>query len=432
MAIGAVAISLLTAATGKINVGRSAGPPENRIRFLEDFSLASSFRTSATIAESTAFGNNGVPLNSFTMHRRMQSGWPLWLRFRDHFNTTHIWKPLDHTDDCALTLGRDDCTPFTLTVKSSDGDATFTWDGVDWQSDVTVGAPAFRMYNAAATFYAELSGSAVTENTDYIWPATDGDNHSLLHTNGSGDLTWEMPRSELMWHLRTNAGSGTFYRWGYYDFGATPNDFNPAANFGTSNAPQGGHFFIVKGATGGGTNATYEITGDSIDDEGNITSPDTATITVINSASSGTYYETPEKWNGQIKIEKIAGSMDRDVNYGLNAYYDRGKTDFTVTGVTCEAFGGYTDATADVKILHHNATGWTFQAAAPPDPPAAISSSLSTHGLGTVENKRWRWKRTDLSTAVEGSASEGIIVEIVTGGSGLSFEFGECEVVYTH
>lgn len=209
-----------------------------------------------------------------------------------------------------------------------------------------------------------------------------------------------------------SGASGTFYVGGYYEHDSGSNDFNPSVTWGTANISYAAHVYLVCGSDPA-TNPVIRVTGTSITDSGTRTASDTEDITVTGAADA--YYETAKKFLGQVTIEKISGD-DTLCNYGWASYYDWGNRDYTVTGVTWFWRGGANDASADLELLHHTATGWTYNAGSTADPPTPITgmSSVHTTEAETLNGAHHKFKRTGLSTAVEGSGSEGVMFRMTT------------------
>ena len=140
--------------------------------------------------------------------------------------------------------------------------------------------------------------------------------------------------------------------------------------------------------------------------------------------AAGAYYETSKKWLGQVSAVVNSGP-DLLCNYGWAKYWDYSNTDFTVSGLEATWLGGANDTGADISLLHHTATGWTYNAGSEPTPPTAIASMATDYVTenDVKNNEQGAWKRTNLSTAVTGSGSEGVIVEVVTTAN-KAFELG--------
>ncbi|KKL65014.1 hypothetical protein LCGC14_2159230, partial [marine sediment metagenome] len=216
--------------------------------------------------------------------------------------------------------------------------------------------------------------------------------------------------------MSRDASSGTNYIGGFYKFGATDNDFNPSITFGTANVSYAAHFFLVQAAgASGGVDTVIRVTGTTINDQGTRATAVDIDITVDDAGSAGTYYETPEKWLGQVTIAKQSGP-DLLCNYGFAKYWDNNNTDFRVTGVEATWLGAKNDAAPDIQLHHHKATGWTYNAASEPSPPAHIASMATDHNteIAIATAQEGAWKRDNLSTDIMGSTNEGTLIELTT------------------
>jgi len=235
--------------------------------------------------------------------------------------------------------------------------------------------------------------------------------------NSGGEWTPFGLESEKSWGFSTPSGSsGTFYIGGFYMFAGSDDDFSPGAvTFGTANSSYAAHFMIVLGANAV-DEITITITGTTIDDNGvRDDSPDTATIVIPANAVVDDYFETSEKWIGQISIQTTAGTA-KTCNYGFCKYWDNKNADFIVTGLEATWLGGATDASADIHLHGHNATGWTFNSGSEPSTPVSLASMATDHSTesSVINNEYGAWKRVNLNIDVAGGSSEGTIVEIHT------------------
>lgn len=307
-----------------------------------------------------------------------------------------------------------------LTASTAGKDITLT------SESIRIGGSnnELRFYEGAN--YVGFEAPALTGDQIWVLPTIDGSDGDVLTTNGSGTLSWLSGASEKAWTFTSPSGSsGTFYYGGYYDFAASDNDFNPAVNYGTVNASYAAHFFIVCAAGGvGGTDTVIRVTGTSITDEAVRTAADTEDLTADDAGVAGAYYETSKKWIGQVSVEKISGP-DLLCNYGLCKYWDNNNSDYAVTGLEVTWLGGANDASPNILLRHHKTSGWTYNAASTPTPPSAIADMNTDHNteIQVVNGENGAWKRTNLSTNIAGSGSEGTIWEIVTT-SNKTFELG--------
>lgn len=239
----------------------------------------------------------------------------------------------------------------------------------------------------------------------------------ILTSDADGDATWMENYSEKSWAFKSPSYAiGTFYYGGYYDFGATDNDFNPTINHGTALASYAAHFFVVAAAGGGlGIDTVLTVSGTSIDDNGSRTPLDSETLTLDDAGAAGAYYETSKKWIGTVGIVKTSGP-DLLCNYGFCKYWNNANTDFQVNGIEVTWLGGANDPAANFLIRHHKATGWTYNAGATPTPPTAIADMNTDHNteIGIVNGENGAWKRTNLVKNIMGGDGEGTILEVVT------------------
>lgn len=231
--------------------------------------------------------------------------------------------------------------------------------------------------------------------------------------------------SEKSWSFTSPAGSsGSFFYGGFYDRAGSANDFNPSTTFGTANSSYAAHFFLVQAAgASGGTDTVIRITGTTINDQGIRATGQTVDITVDDTGTAGTYYETTEKWIGQITIEKQSGP-DLLCNYGFAKYWDNNNTDYTVKGIEAVWLGGANDAGIDIQVIHHKATGWTYNAIAIPDftPLVTLQGDHVTE-YEAVNGDNGAWKRDNLNTDINGGNGEGIIFCVITTAN-KAFELG--------
>jgi hypothetical protein len=208
-------------------------------------------------------------------------------------------------------------------------------------------------------------------------------------------------------------GAGTVYFGGFYELGASANDFNPAINWGSVNNAYAAHVFIVAGPVSG-TATTVRVTGTSITDLGVRNAGDTEDMVLASGDPQGTYKETAKKFLGQVTISKTVGN-DRLCNYGWCKYWDNQNRDFVLTAYEFTWWGGANDAGADLLLYHHKATGWTYNAGAAPTPPTPVGQMSTVHVTerAVVNDVPGAFKRVGLSVVVNGDDSEGIIAAAV-------------------
>ncbi len=280
-----------------------------------------------------------------------------------------------------------------------------------------VNGQELRLNDVGDSDHVGFKAPALTGTQIWTLPSADGDAGAVFTTDGAGVISWTDNASEKTWaFMSRDASSGTNYIGGFYRFGATDNDFNPSITFGTANVSYAAHFFLVQAAgASGGVDTVIRVTGTTIDDQGVRTAAVDVDITVDDAGAAGTYYETTQKWIGQITIAKQSGP-DLLCNYGFAKYWDNNNTDFKVTGVEATWLGAKNDAAPDIQLHHHKATGWTYNAGSEPDPPTEIASMSTDHNteIQIATAQEGAWKRDNLSTDIMGSASEGTIIELTT------------------
>lgn len=221
--------------------------------------------------------------------------------------------------------------------------------------------------------------------------------------------------------------NGTFFTAGFYD---TPDaDTNrteaaPTQTFGGAGETHASHAILVAAGAGtatGGSSGTVSIvvSGVSITDAGVKNDADTETIVAdVTEMATDQYFETTKKWLGIITYT-LTDDGDRTAftavfNYGLAKYDDWGNRNFTITDFECTGQGGATDGTLDFELLHHNATDWTYSAAAfvPGAQNSSIVKMTDDHGANdnTNSNDTFAYKRAGLTRNIQGSADEGFVV----------------------
>lgn len=220
--------------------------------------------------------------------------------------------------------------------------------------------------------------------------------------------------TEKTWAFKSPSGTtGTFYYGGFYHFHST--SFTPAGgtNVGTANSSYAAHALVVLGASS--TDMVVRVTGTSITDAGVRTTTDTEDIDT-SAGSANDYYETSKKFIGLVSYTLQSGT-GVTVDAGFAKYWDNNNTDFMLEGFEATWLGGANDAGADIQIIHHALTGWTYSGGGgTPTHPTAVATMAGDHSTeGDVKNgENGAWKRANLSESVSGSASEGTIIKVIT------------------
>ena len=310
------------------------------------------------------------------------------------------------------------------------GDVTMT-DSLDVATDVTVGNEFFpQMLSQASEPTLSANGAIV------VWEDSDNDDRTyVVYRRGSGDqlkahLTSENPGLfTKSWPFKSKSGaSGTVYVGGLYELASSDNDFSAPPTFGTANKALGAHAFVVLGAATV-DELTIRVSGTSITDAGVRTGSDTEDVVIPNSTAVDSYFETTKKWLGQITISVQSGTA-KTCNYGFANYWNNNGADFSVTGCEASWLAGASDSDADLQVLHHKATGWTFNSGAPPTPPSAIASMAADYSTDdqTISGEQGAWKRTGLSADVNADSAEGVIIAVVTSANG-AFDLGSFTLI---
>jgi hypothetical protein len=168
------------------------------------------------------------------------------------------------------------------------------------------------------------------------------------------------------------------------------------------------------------------VTGTTVTDSGTRTTTDTQVITEdITSPALDAYIETTKKFIGAVTYELyvVSGSPTAysvSFNYGLSKYEDFGNRDFMITDLEVGGLGGATDAAAEIVLLHHRTTGWSYSAAAFIPGNGELTSLNSVYSTeDDITNGVpffFKLDSTALNQPILGnSGSEGVLIRLVTG-----------------
>ena len=221
-------------------------------------------------------------------------------------------------------------------------------------------------------------------------------------------------QSEKAWPFSSPAGSnGLFYYGGYYDFISTGNDFSPSTTLGTISNSYAAHVSFVLGATTV-DELTLRVTGAGITDTSTVALGVTADIVIPNGTAVDAYFETQQKFLGQVTISVVSGTP-KVCNYGWSKYWDNTNSDFTIKAFEATWLGGANDSNFNIAIIHHKSTGWIYQAIGGPL-YAELATLVTSHGTyDQVSNNEYgAWKVTNLAQYVQGSGSEGVLFGVTT------------------
>ena len=307
-------------------------------------------------------------------------------------------------------------TDATPSVKNANVFETAGTTAITDFDDGVIGQVIFIKATDKVTITYNASIIVLTGSTNFMME--NGDTLTLAMFD---DQVWhEISRNvgvptEKSWTFDSPAGGfGTFYFGGFYEFASTDNDFSGGPTFGTANASKAAHFFTVLGATTV-DELTIRVTGTSIDDQGNRATSATEDIVYGNGIAANTYKETTKKWLGTITITVLSGTA-KTCNYGFCKYWDNNNRNFVVLGLEATWLGGANDASPNIKLRHHKATGWTFSGGNPPTPPTELGAMATDHSTEdqVIKDENGAWKRDNLSTAIVGDNGEGTMFEVVT------------------
>ncbi len=215
------------------------------------------------------------------------------------------------------------------------------------------------------------------------------------------------------------------FAFGFYEFNAADANLTQASTtqtFGTANISYAAHAFTVTGGAGS-TDAGVvglRVNGTSINDQGTRTPGDTETIIAdITAVALDDYQETTKKWLGTVTYElfTVSGAptvFSLDFNYGLAKYDDWFNTDFTITDIEAVGFAGANDSDFDIKLMHHQVSGWTYSAAAftPITVANTVASLVTDHSTDDqlASSQHASWKRDNLSEVIDGANGEGFLI----------------------
>jgi hypothetical protein len=299
--------------------------------------------------------------------------------------------------------------PFYTAGTHQDADTIIIYktnaDGYLDSSDTGIGAPSDGTYTDG--YFAFTPATTIADAVD-----------NFNEVVSSIDTKLTNKTSSKSWGFET-ANAAAEYAGGFYIFSGTDNDFSPSITLGTANVSYAAHVLIVTGAVPV-DNVSITITGTSITDSGVRVGSDSEIISVATNTAANSCFETAKKWLGQVTIETTAGTAIT-ANYGFSKYWDNENRDFDILGLEALWTAEATDSTSNIELIHHKATGWTFNAGADPTPPV-LASRTTDHGadIGHVDGVSGAWKRTNFATRVVGSDSEGVLWRITSANAGVN------------
>jgi hypothetical protein len=217
--------------------------------------------------------------------------------------------------------------------------------------------------------------------------------------------------------MGSNPGTDEFYLGGFYEFATTSVTLTIGGTvtqtFGNVNDAKGAHAFCVASGATIGSNLVLTVSGTSITDTGVRTTSDSEVlVTNAGGTLSNDYFETEKKWLGQILFTLTGTSGAFAFNYGFAAYEDFANRDFRFVDVKIEGLASSTTSDLNFEVIPHIATGWTYASTnfqAGSTPIISMSTDYSTD-VDITSDGYFRWKRTNQSTIISGTTSEGILI----------------------
>ena len=209
----------------------------------------------------------------------------------------------------------------------------------------------------------------------------------------------------------SGGGAKTEYQGGGYTWHTAA--FTPAGGtaVGTAGSAYAAHACVVLGAAS--TDMVVRATGMRYQEDGTLTPGYTEDMNTSGGILDD-YFETSAKFVGQVTFSLFSGT-GVIVNGGFAKYWDAANMAYTITGLECTGTPNATDVGLVVRLIKHVSTAFTYAAGGAALVAAQESSSVD---LGAnddaVAGELWAWKRTGMSVAIAGAASEGIMWEITT------------------
>lgn len=274
------------------------------------------------------------------------------------------------------------------------------------------------LFRVDATPEGSVSGSI----GDMAIDATNG--FFYLKTSGSATNTgWQSTGGSptyKSYSLANPGNAGTFYIGGHYAYASADANLTIGGavtqTFGSANEAHGSHAFAVASGAGG-TDLVLTVTGVSITDAGVKNDTDSEVIVPdADAASTNQYFETSKKWLGQITYTLSGSAGTFDFNYGFVKYEDFGNKDFMITDFEATGEARANETGLNIELLYHEATAFIYDAAAFIPNQTALISLATDYGTNNdvASGDGFAYKRTGMSTIVNGNDSEGIIIRITT------------------
>ena len=147
---------------------------------------------------------------------------------------------------------------------------------------------------------------------------------------------------------------------------------------------------------------------------------DTSWFYMTDADTSGTAYQSDKRFAGLVTMHHTNAALGaRSANYAMvDVWNDRG-TDFTLTDVEIDGWGGATDAGFNIWVRKHQLNGWMYDATGIyntgnyPTPVVKIGDTQGTD-INLAAFTRFVWNQRDIGEAFDVSAHEGIVIDVKT------------------
>lgn len=223
-------------------------------------------------------------------------------------------------------------------------------------------------------------------------------------------------------------GAGVYNKSGFYEWESnsiTLNQGSLTQTLGAANLTRAGHVGVIP--SGAGTVDTGQVglrvTGTLDSESGVQVAAQTQDITDdITTLTVDVLAETVGKFSGQVTLElyTVSGSPATyavTFNYGFSKYTDFSNKSATITGIECDWLGGGADSSFNIRLRAHRTSGWTYAASGFVAGNGILAERLVDQAINSsvASGENGAWKRVDLNEYLDGSASEGFILEVTTG-----------------
>lgn len=225
--------------------------------------------------------------------------------------------------------------------------------------------------------------------------------------------------------------AGTYWKAGFYDFDsidANLSQGNTSVNWGVAGRGYFAHAAVVPSAAGAVDTGQVGLRVVGIKDGEDGTPQAAGQIGIITeditTLTGDTYFETSEKFSGEITFELyvVSGSpttYSLDFNYGYSKYEDAADIDFTVMAFEAVWQGNANGNSLDIELLHHKTDGWTYAATGFEAGNGNICKKSTDMALAgdTTDGKSGSYKRVGLNQFIDGNGSEGVLIKVTTSGN---------------